>query len=49
MWKEVEMGDVTLKVLKMEEELLTAAKSTEMGSPKKRYSPFQKNGVLLEE
>lgn len=49
MWKEVEMGDVTLKVLKMEEELLIAAKSTEMGSPKKWYSPFQKNGVLLEE
>ena len=49
MWKEVEMGDMTLQVLKMEEGLLTAANSTEMGSPKKWGSPFQKNGVLLEE
>ena len=36
MWKEVKMGDVTLQVLKMEEGLLTAAKSRNGVLPSKR-------------
>ena len=45
------MGDVTLQVLKMEEGLLTAAKITEMGSPKKWGSSgrMKWGSLILEE